>query len=625
MIQSTHNKPIAELFSSDNKIRFHIPKYQREYVWSKWNWEALFDDLEESNGGHFLGSIICINTETDSAKPAALELVDGQQRMTTLSILYLALFKYLQDTLPASQEDQFKLMILRQRLLIGGSLSQIRLTPSMTNMNLEDYKYLMASVFDPNTVQSKPKHHGLRRMAKAYWYFFDRLSAKDESEVPRYQLSDVEAMLDKLNTATLVKIDVASHADAFTLFETLNNRGEPLSAIDLIKNKLLGTLQGPNAEHSIEEDFDRWNKILTNLTDNYQVQERFLRQFYNAFKHEEEIGVQRIPKALRSNLIRVYEELIERNVEKVFTRLEEASAIYSRNINPIEVEGASNQLTRTLKDLENVTGVDAYMLLLFIERRFHVGDAEKDKLVQLLCRYFIRRNITDTPPTRDLSNLFIAIIEKANELPSYSYEAMEAIILEHGRPASDDLFASKLHGDLYEENVGAVRYLLSAVENALSSTREIYTDFYARGAKNLYVWTVEHVLPQGDNMPTEWVQMIAGGDKAAARQVQKACVHKLGNLTLTGYNSQLSNMSFEKKRDRKDNSSKYIGYKNGLALNKVLADKQEWTKDDIEARTDVIVMKALEIFRLKHAMERVIGSRSYEGDHSGKSTESLRP
>jgi uncharacterized protein with ParB-like and HNH nuclease domain len=91
MIQSTHNKPIAELFSADNKIRFHIPKYQREYVWSKWNWEALFDDLEESSGGHFLGSIICINTETDSAKPADLELVDGQQRMTTLSLLYLAI------------------------------------------------------------------------------------------------------------------------------------------------------------------------------------------------------------------------------------------------------------------------------------------------------------------------------------------------------------------------------------------------------------------------------------------------------------------------------------------------------------------------------------------------------
>ena len=95
MIQNTDNKPLSELFSSDNKITYHIPKYQREYIWGKWNWEALFDDIEESDGGHFLGSIICINTQKDSHKPAALELVDRQQRMTTISLIYLALYKYL--------------------------------------------------------------------------------------------------------------------------------------------------------------------------------------------------------------------------------------------------------------------------------------------------------------------------------------------------------------------------------------------------------------------------------------------------------------------------------------------------------------------------------------------------
>lgn len=599
MIQSTHNKPIAELFSADNKIRFHIPKYQREYVWSKWNWEALFDDLEESNGGHFLGSIICINTETDSAKPADLELVDGQQRMTTLSLLYLAIYTFLRDSLPSSQEEQFKLMTLRQRLLVGGMLNQMRLTPSITNHNLEDYKYLMTSVFDPNTQAARPRYHGVRRLSMAYSYFLSRLREQNEAGERRYQVHDVEGLLDKLNTATLVKIDVASHADAFTLFETLNNRGEPLSAIDLIKNKLLGTLQRAGGEHSIEEDFERWNRVLTNLTDDYQVQERFLRQFYNAFKHEPEIGVPRIPKALRSNIIRVYEELIDRDVESIFSRLEEASVIYSKNINPQDLESVSQPLARALKDLENVTGADAYMLLLFIERRFRISESEKVKLVQLLCRYFIRRNITDTPPTRDLTNFFMAMVEKVNALAEYSYDDVEAIILDIGRPASDELFAAKLRGDLYEENVGAVRYVLAAVEQAMSSTREIHTDFYARGPKNLYIWTVEHILPQGDNMPREWVSMIAAGDGAEAGRIQKAVVHKLGNLTLTGYNSQLSNMSFEKKRDRKDSGNRFIGYKNGLALNSTLAQATNWTKADIEQRTELIVQKAMEVFHLR--------------------------
>lgn len=93
MIQNTDNKSLAEIFSTDNKVTYQIPKYQREYIWGKWNWEALFDDIEESDGGHFLGSIICINTQRDSHKPAQLELVDGQQRMTTISLFYLSIYK----------------------------------------------------------------------------------------------------------------------------------------------------------------------------------------------------------------------------------------------------------------------------------------------------------------------------------------------------------------------------------------------------------------------------------------------------------------------------------------------------------------------------------------------------
>ena len=88
MIQHTANKPIAELFSSENQVSYYIPKYQREYVWSKFNWESLFDDIYDSEGSHFMGSIICINIQTDSLSAPKLELVDGQQRMTTLIILF---------------------------------------------------------------------------------------------------------------------------------------------------------------------------------------------------------------------------------------------------------------------------------------------------------------------------------------------------------------------------------------------------------------------------------------------------------------------------------------------------------------------------------------------------------
>ena len=91
------------------------------------------------------------------------------------------------------------------------------------------------------------------------------------------------AFLDKVSQACLVKIEVASHADAYTLFESLNNRGMPLTAIDLIKNKLLARLE-TTEPGKVDHYFDVWNKLLGYLGDDYSVQERFFRHYYNAFK-----------------------------------------------------------------------------------------------------------------------------------------------------------------------------------------------------------------------------------------------------------------------------------------------------------------------------------------------------
>lgn len=597
MIQNTANKALSELFSADNTVSYQIPKYQREYIWTKWNWEALFDDIEESDGGHFLGSIICINTQRDSHKAAELELVDGQQRMTTVSLFYLAILKYLSENAadPKDMNAQLELLSLRNRIILKDS-NTIRLVPSYTNSNLEDYKWIFSQEIPEIKSSKKPKNLGNRQLSRAFNYFYSRLTSLNESDEPLYSYNSVKNLQKKLNSATLVKIDVATHADAFTLFETLNNRGVPLSAIDLIKNKLLGHLERTNPKANIDENFDRWNEIIKNLSDEYSIQERFLRQFYNAFKWDKAIEVGKTPKALRSNLIRIYEELINRNANLIFDRLEEASQIYSRNIQ-YETDETDDELVYALRNLENVNGADGYMFLLFVEKRFNIGESEKIELINLLCRYFIRRNVTDTPPTRDLTNYFIEIITEINTLPKYNYKKIREVVIDKGRPASDNIFAQKLKGDLYEENVAATRYILSSIELAETQTKEHYINFYARN-KNTFVWTVEHIFPQGENIPIDWVKMIANGDKVLANQIRKEQVHKLGNLTLTGYNSNLSNLSLLKKQERKNTDGKYIGFKNGLVLNKSISSAKTWTKDDIESRTEQLVNKALKIFKL---------------------------
>ena len=141
MIQHTANKPIAELFSSENQVSYYIPKYQREYVWSKFNWESLFDDIYDSEGSHFMGSIICINIQTDSLSAPKLELVDGQQRMTTISLLYLAIYKYLNENIVSeNEENKFELYNLKQKIVLKNKLP--RVIPSYTAGNLDDYKWI---------------------------------------------------------------------------------------------------------------------------------------------------------------------------------------------------------------------------------------------------------------------------------------------------------------------------------------------------------------------------------------------------------------------------------------------------------------------------------------------------
>ena len=594
MIQHTANKPLSELFASENKGYYYIPKYQREYIWSKFNWESLFDDVDESQGGHFLGSIICINTQTDSLKAPILELVDGQQRMTTISLFYLAIYYYLFKNLPIDNEEQkFKLFSLRQKIVLENKTPRVK--PSYSAGNFHDYNWIFYEVFGDgvNKPLEKPKFLGLRRMSKAFDYFFDRLNAEDEQGNPIFNYDKVQKLLNKLNSATIVKIDVSNHSDAFTLFETLNNRGVPLSAVDLIKNKLLGKLEKDDP-NSIDVNFKRWNKVVNNLSDEYSVQERFLRQFYNAFKVDSDIEVKRAPKAIKSNLIRIYEELINRNAEGILQKLEECSNIYSLNIEYEQGENSKN-LIYALRNLENVNAADAYMLLMFIEKRFDINEDQEIELINLLCKYFIRRNVTDFPGTRNLTNYFIEIISEINNHDNYDFNKVKEVILRVGRPSDDELFAKKLMGDIYEDNVGAVRFVLSSIELSETQTDEIYTNFYSRDKKK-FIWTVEHIFPQGENIPSSWIDMIADGDKAEAKNIRSEYVHKLGNLTLTGHNSQLSNMSFERKQNR-TKDGKHIGFKNGLWLNQNLRDATSWDKQSIIERTEMLTQKALKLFQ----------------------------
>lgn len=197
------------------------------------------------------------------------------------------------------------------------------------------------------------------------------------------------------------------------------------------------------------------------------------------------------------------------------------------------------------------------------------------------------------------SHIFMDIINKIEEASAIANDVYCIIIETLSSPdncASDERFKQSLEGNVYKDNMGAARYILCKLAES-TMTQETWRNLWERTNKNVFIWTIEHIFPEGENIPDCWVDMIAGGDRLLAKQYLEEYTHKLGNLTITGYNSTLGNKSFEEKRDRKSKDGKrFIGYKNGLDINKKIAEKDSWTVEDIKARTDALVAELLKIY-----------------------------
>jgi hypothetical protein len=600
MIKSVHNYPVSILLNGDNNLVYHIPRYQREYSWGKGHWENLFDDLLENDTGYFLGSIICINQTDDSLSDQKMEIVDGQQRLTTLSLFLAALYSSFLQYKSELDEDQLAdINSLKYRLLLKSN-KKVRLDLQAQNNNSQDYQTVLARIGLLTDIVEAP-NAGNRRVVKAFRYFQQRIEQYCEgSENVIVLLFD---LLDSVNQAALVKIEVNSHSDAYVLFESLNNRGAPLTAIDLIKNKLLAQV-GKQDDSKIDVSFDKWKRLLEYLTDDYGIQERFFRQYYNAFQGEFR-EITKVPFATRTKLMQIYEKLIENDVFGFLTRVTEAGRSYSQIIGESDSTEIP-ELDKPLEDLEHIQGAPSYMILLYLwlERDdLNLSAIQLKQVIKILVKFFVRRNLTDTPPTRDLDRLFISVISKINEKSLRGKEVIDEIRSAlRGVSASLDTMKTALTGDLYIDNSAVARYVLCAIEES-TMTRETESDLWKLSKHKQYVWTIEHIFPQGENIPAHWIEMLANGDSDLAKQYRDKYVHQLGNLTISGFNAALGTKSFVEKRDRTNNQGLEVGYKNGLKLNAELALKDNWSIEDITQRTASLANQVIGLFAYEGELE----------------------
>lgn len=630
-------KSFAQILQIEgNQEHYFIPKYQRPYTWGKDNWDDLLRDIGEDTD-HFMGSIICVPRLGDTYSPGEeryFELIDGQQRITTLSLLICAIYTKLTALKPSSDESdsaQDNYLLLRSSLskkLVkekpknqlspreepidqsGKTAYFIRLRPSSQAQNLADYLYVLT---DSGLLQSSPypNNWGNRRIAKCYTYFKQHLPSSAE---------ELKSLIDRVNNLRFIHISVPSQADAYRLFEALNNRGQPLSALDIIKNGLLAKIE--HRKHgSIDEAFERWKEMTDRLTDDDTVQERYLRHFYHAFKHLPEIGIKSIPRATRSTIIRIYEELAKANPEALLNKLVESSYYYQMLVDPLNAQNSAKR-RKIFIELDRIGATPAYQGLLYFL------DAEKnkrlennktlDEIADFLARYFIRRNITDQPATNRLDAIFSGLIDLCQKEVKAKRQIKASQVINYfknyktDKPADDDRFRNDLLNDLWWYNDWMARYVLCRLDESFGS-REYDADLWKRDEKGKYIWTVEHVLPQADNLRKEWIEMIAGGNKDEARDLQEKWVNCLGNLTLSGYNSRLSDKPFPIKQQSHEmtiaGDKLNIGYKNGLALNKIpfkpngskeitLANTKVWTVAEIKARNEAIVNRLIKLFKL---------------------------
>ena len=613
MIKTVDQTTVAEIFSINSDKIYRIPKYQREYTWGINDWDALFNDVTDNEHGYFLGSYICVNS--GSLNGTILEVIDGQQRFSTLMLLLTALYENLSEHKDDMDDDdrndlanlRSELANKKQTFAANGKKKteyKQRLFLQKQNMNDEDFSYILYDNGIITDKKTKPLNFGNRRIAKAYRHF-GKLIEDEVVEIRNENpnITEVGALFGivrKFETAVLVGIEVDTNKDAYMLFESLNHRGVPLSALDLIKNTLIA--QAEDASDA-DNSYEKWKYILNCVgEDDYSVQERFFRQYYNAFREELNEPYPKTDKryylgylATRTTLLDIYEKMIKDDYKRFLDDLSEKAERYSVIVNNSD---ETHEYTDTLLDLSRISGAPSYILLLYLmsnQDGLNLTDTDLNAIIKVLITFFVRRNVTDVPNTRKLTQLFMDIIAEIKSLQGNSIVQVVRDRLQTVS-ASDSLFEDKLRGPVYDENPEAARFILCSIE-AQHQTKEIYADLWSRDNNKKYVWTIEHIFPEGENIPAPWVQMIAGGDIALAKQHRANYVHTIGNLTITGYNQNLSNMSFEQKRDRTSkDKTKEIGYKNGLYLNKGVVNQTEWTVDKIKSRTDEFVNILMDMY-----------------------------
>lgn len=523
--------------------QYVIPLFQRTYSWTTKEWDVLWKDLVELSESdnprtHFIGSIVSMPTVSVPEGVAKYLLIDGQQRLTTIFII-LALLRN------KAKENGNKIFAdeINNTLLVN---------PYKTG---EDYSKLMPTQVDRPAYNAIINEEGLQdnsQLTSAYVYFSKKLR---QYQYPHEQLK-------KIITSYFSVVSIVLNADdnPHLVFESLNAKGRPLTQADLIRNYFFMRIQVSMQEEAYDSYWQPMQYMLAdNLTDYIR---HYLMRDGNVIKQAD------VYNALKDSVTIA-------NATAYLKELYKYSHYYQRLLRPEHEPNAT--IHKYISRLNRIEVTTAYPFLLNIYGEYDdnkITQSEFVEILKVLENYLIRRSICGIP-TNQLNKIFPVVYPQLQEYYQGHYvDGLKYILQSKGYPKDNEFYLRFKEAKLYGggDRLNRTKLILESIEEHNKHREEVPFN-------NL---TVEHVMPQ---TLSEWWQNHLGNDWEETHELY---VHTIGNLTLTAYNSELSNDNFDNK--------KRIYSDSHLELNKYFSNVASWTRVDIEQRSDAIVNLALSIW-----------------------------
>jgi len=541
--------PIYQFLEGSGKS-FVIPVYQRDYAWKRINCQKLWDDLVDlknnDRNDHFLGTLVTIGSGYEE-----YTVIDGQQRLTTVSILLIALHTFLKNKEQKNDAEN----ILKEQLLdfLVNKYSQeqnkrIRLKPN--KQDKEHFENLFENTTNLNINSN---------IVNNYEFFYDKISS--EALTP-------QQIFEAFRKLKIVLIDlVRVQDDPQLIFESLNSTGVDLTAGDLIRNYILMDLEPLEQEKLYKKYWVEIEKLTGNLAE-------FVRN-YLIFKLKIWVKKDDVYPVFK----KFSTETFYKNKEGILQDLLFFAGIYSWLIQiQKHPNSAINKELSRLNRLE-FTVCHPYFLDVFNELNSGNIDEESTENVLIIIESYAFRKILVDNTTQGLNKLFITLakdIKKEDSWKEQYINILSYILLEkrvsQRIPNNEEFENALINKEIYRLQSKNRNFLLESLENFKSAYHV-----------NLDELTVEHIMPQ--TLTKDWKNKLGEN----WQETHNKYLHTLGNLSLTAKNAELSNNSFEDKQQIDFQISK-------LKLNFKLDSLPIWNEDQILDRAKDLIKNAKDIW-----------------------------